>query len=546
VNLVRYFHTLRYLRPIQVYGRAQKYVRRPRLDFGPAPPLRTRARRWIDGPPRKARLLAPGRFEFLNEQRELHWPNGWSDQKIHLLWLFNLHYFEDLIAENAAERGAWHRQLMADWVRDNGRSLTGPAWEPYVVSVRATNWIKWTLAGASLSDEAVVSLAQQIRYLEQRIEIHLLGNHLLMNAKALIFAGLFFSGEEAQRWLTAGLKILAQQLPEQILADGGHYELSPMYHALVLEDLLDLLNLLQVYPAALPSGYAAAPDSWRELVARMMSWLTAMTFPDGQIALFNDAAWGIAPLPSELYAYAERLGLQRPSEPRSGITPLVKSGYVRVATGAATAILDVGEIGPSFLPGHGHADVLTFELALGAERLIVNSGTSVYQGNLPERHRQRQTAAHNTVVVDGEDSSEVWDNFRVARRAHPCGLKIEEQGSGMYVIECSHTGYKRLSGRVVHRRQWRVGPSGMMIEDWLTGRFHRAEARFHLHPRVAIEQPSAREVPWKVGNFRGGLSCTTGDMTVRPATFHPEFGLSLPNLVLISPVGESASHELRW
>ncbi len=105
------------------------------------------------------------------------------------------------------------------------------------------NWIKWFLAGASPEPEWLDSLADQVRVLERRLEFHLLGNHLLANAKALVFAGFFFEGPDAQRWLYRGRTILDSELPEQVLPDGGHFERSPMYHAIILEDLLDLENL---------------------------------------------------------------------------------------------------------------------------------------------------------------------------------------------------------------------------------------------------------------------------------------------------------------
>ena len=62
--------------------------------------------------------------------------------------------------------------------------------------------------------------------------------------KLLVFAGCFFDGPEAKKWQQKGMKILALEVKEQILSDGGHFERSPMYHALVLEDMLDLENLI--------------------------------------------------------------------------------------------------------------------------------------------------------------------------------------------------------------------------------------------------------------------------------------------------------------
>jgi uncharacterized heparinase superfamily protein len=93
----------------------------------------------------------------------------------------------------------------------------------------------------------VESLAVQARWLRRHIEWHLLGNHLFVNAKALVFAGLFFAGDEAAEWLAQGSeRFWVREVPEQVLPDGGHFELSPMYHAIILEDVLDLLNAAHV------------------------------------------------------------------------------------------------------------------------------------------------------------------------------------------------------------------------------------------------------------------------------------------------------------
>src|SRR5690606_28910828 len=134
--------------------------------------------------------------------------------------------------------------------------------------------------------------------------------------------------------------------------------------------------------------------------------------------------------------------------PKANVLHHAESGYVRIEGACAVVFLDVGRVGPDYLPGHAHADTLSFEMSIGRRRVIVNSGTSVY-GVSVERERQRGTAAHNTVVVDGENSSEVWSGFRVARRARPVDLSIKT-GNGV-VVECGHDGYYRLPGRPMHR-----------------------------------------------------------------------------------------------
>jgi uncharacterized heparinase superfamily protein len=261
----------------------------------------------------------------------------------------------------------------------------------------------------------------------------------------------------------------------------------------------------------------------------MLNWLATMCHPDGEIAFFNDAALGIAPAPVELRQYAERLRFSTPV-PRERVTALAASGYVRMEAGAAVALLDVAPLGPDYLPAHGHADTLSFELSLYGRRLLVNSGTSCY-GLSEERLRQRKTAAHNTVVVDGHDSSEVWGGFRVARRARPFGLRIAD-GAALEV-SCAHDGYRRLPGRATHRREWRLTDGELVVEDRVTGGFVTAEARFHLHPSIAIEERSARSVMLRLcENHTVRFVVENGTLDVAGATWHPGFGRREENICL--------------
>ena len=120
---------------------------------------------------------------------------GWSRRKSKL-WRYNQHYFDDLNAEQAVDRVEWHRELLNDWISNNP-PFKGNGWEPYPTSLRLVNWIKWALSGVELPAYYLESMVLQARWLERRIEWHLLGNHLFANAKALVFVGTYFSGPEA-------------------------------------------------------------------------------------------------------------------------------------------------------------------------------------------------------------------------------------------------------------------------------------------------------------------------------------------------------------
>lgn len=484
-------------------------------------------------------MTGPVSFRFLNEDGSL--TGGWDPCSQSKLWRYNLHYFDDLNADGFPGRQDWHLALIDRWIMENPPGV-GSGWEPYPLSLRIVNWIKWSLAGKKLETAWKHSLAVQVRYLAKRLEYHLLGNHLFANGKALIFAGIFFKGKEAAGWLEKGLVILKRELTEQILSDGGHFERSPMYHSIILEDLMDLLNLERVFPEVVTERTRTA---WSEVVHKMRWWLTIMVHPDGEISFFNDAACGIATSLKELESYAGRLGLTKKYGPNQGLTNLAASGYIRVQNESAVALLDVGLVGPDHLPAHAHADTLAFELSLFGQRVVVNSGTSCY-GNDPERLRQRSTAAHSTVEVDNLSSSEVWGGFRVARRARPFSLGIEKGDTG-FVVCCAHDGYRRLSGSPVHLRKWQFEGCSLTVTDKVEGDCCRATSRFYLHPEVrvvgdgeqgALSLPAGQYIQWRI---------TGGTVRLRDSSWHPAFGLSVNNRCLeIQLDGTECSMKFQW
>lgn len=516
-------NTVRHLRAEQVYRRLWFRLYRPSPRMKAAPPPRLPGARWR-GVQRDPSMTGPCRFRFLGLERAIIEPGHWTRDDVPKLWLYNLHYFDDLLATGANARREWHDQLIQRWIAENppGREI---GWDPYPTSLRIVNWIQWALAGGALRQQALNSLATQARWLTKRLEFHLLGNHLWSNAKALVFAGAFFTGGEAHHWLKKGLRILDEQLAEQILADGGHFERSPMYHAIVLTDVLDLLQLAGIFPGVFERSTIAA---WVGVARRMLRWLQIMSHPDGELAFFNDAALGIAPRYADLREYARRIGAQRDRVDSAEISPLealTESGYVRLQCGPAVMIADVGELGPDYQPGHAHADTLSFELSLFGHRVFVNTGVSTYEPD-SLRLRQRGTASHNTVLIDGQDSSEVWSSFRVARRARPHNVRWGAAADGLY-LQGSHDGYRRLSSGLTHTRRWTLTDSSLRIDDNIDGAYDRAEAMLLVHPDVEISthrRGASLECAGKVVSVTARAAALGA--TLR--SWHPRFNVAFP------------------
>jgi uncharacterized heparinase superfamily protein len=278
----------------------------------------------------------------------------------------------------------------------------------------------------------------------------------------------------------------------------------------------------------------------------MRRWLLVMSHPDGDIAFFNDAAFAVAAVPAELEAYAARLNLAPPPQPGRLLEVLRESGYLRAAVGPAYLICDCAEVGPAYLPGHAHADTLSFELSLAGQRVLVNSGISEY-GSRAERQRQRGTAAHNTVVIDGQNSSEMWHGFRVARRAH--AQLNEARCNGAAAIEGCHDGYTRLPGRNRHTRRWILDRQSLRIADHISGAFQDAEARLHLHPAIDASMSAPARITLSCGGRVLAILGFEGAASVQVAhgTWHPGFGVTAENtLVRVGFKGPSLTTEITW
>lgn len=540
-----YFNTLKYLHFIQIYWRIWLWIYKPIFKPGFVARIRPRSFSWIDTPRHPPKMFGEKDFFFLNERGKFDGNIDWNDSRFSKLWLYNLHYFDDLNCSNPNDRKSWHQGLISSWIKEN-QYARGCGWESYPTSLRIVNWIKWSMSGFVLSDDAKKSLSIQINWLAKRIERHLLGNHLFANLKALIYYGLYFEGDDADSKLKIGLKECIDQIKEQIKIDGGHFELSPMYHSIVLQDILDLINLMNCYPKKIPLESIV---SLKSCASKMITWLELMCHPDGEISFFNDCAFNVALSFSDLKDYAAKLGVNQPIQinySKLQIYRLESSGYLNIRSREATLILDTAEVGPAYLPGHAHADTLSFEVSIFEQRVIVNGGTSCYGSGL-ERIRERHTKSHSTVEVDGQSSSEIWGGFRVARRAKPFNFGMISTRNEISV-GCSHDGYLRLKGKPIHRREWSMTKKQLTISDWVTGGEHRSIARFILHPSVYIERLNKSD--WYICMPFGQkvlFQVLSGSGFVESATYATEFGKVLQTQCLALDLSSGYSQaRLQW
>lgn len=411
-----------------------------------------------------------GHWTFLNRSFRCGFPPDWHVTELPLLWRFNLHYFNYLYLLEPDEQ----TQICEDWIERNPPRQS-PAWHPYPTSLRLVNWIRSGLQ----STAQLGSAYEQASYLARALETHVGGNHLIENLRALMLAAEVFCEQgEAAWWREKAIHLFRSETREQVLADGMHYERSPMYHALMLDAYMDILSTFKE---------SESDWSWlQEVVCRMVDALASFLRPDGTIALFNDSTTEIAPPPGRLLDRARRATGHR-GTPRQSLDA---AGYYFCRHPRADLAIDAGPGGPPHLMAHAHADVFSYELAIDGVSLVTDTGVYEYEpGEM--RDYCRSTAAHNTLTIDGRDQFECWSSFRVARRTAPRAVSVHIDNR-----------FWRFSGELPTYRGWPGGPFSHgreVLVDLTTGEVHVRdsveghgsaviESRVHLHPEANLQQ----------------------------------------------------------
>jgi hypothetical protein len=231
------------------------------------------------------------------------------------------------------------------------------------------------------------------------------GNWVSMELNGLATAGCFFPElREAADWRSFAFKHLAEEIHQQFLPDGGEYELTPGYH------LVSLNNVIQAFLVAQRTGRAQElPPDYLGSVEKAYEWGMLLSTPDRSLPKFNDS-WP-ANIPKVLsqaqidFPHREdfRWFATRGAEgkmPKTTSVFLDWSGYAVMRSGWDTdanyLAFDVGPLGMA----HSHQDKLNVVLWAYGRELLFDGGGASY-----ERSKWRSwsisTASHNCVLVDG-------------------------------------------------------------------------------------------------------------------------------------------------
>ncbi len=389
-------------------------------------------------------------------------------------WIAGLHRFNWLrdlraVGTDTARRRA--RGWMSDWI-DRNRRWHPVAWRPDTISSRIAAWLGHYDFFASSADEEfrqrmLASIEAQARHLARALPGEARGGALFSSLRGLIAAAASLPG--CSPLLPRALRLLEQEIEQQIFADGGHAERSPGQHLIVLRDLIDMRT-------ALLAGNQPPPANLVSAIDRLGPMLRFYRHGDGGLALFNGSTENNPMLIDLVLTQSGAKGRAPLSAPYAG--------FQRLVSNRTLVIVDCGAPPAAGYDQRAHAGCLSFEMSVGKQRVIVNCGAMTGE-NADWRQALGASAAHSTVTIADRNLTEVLDAGGLGRRPRDVTCQREEGGGNVWV-DASHDGYAEVSG-IRNRRRLYLASGGAELrgEDVLAGPAGVAFAvRFHLHPAV--------------------------------------------------------------
>jgi hypothetical protein len=411
---------------------------------------------------------------------------------------------------------------MSDWIVANPAGY-GVNWAcPMEVAIRAVNWL-WALAlvteSPDVSDswmaDVLAALIAHGRFLMTNLEVRDDGvttNHYLADVVGLLYLGLCLKEvRDAGRWQAFAVRELVREMDRQVLPDGVHYESSLSYHRLVTEMFLSSAVLCRRHGAELPPAFC-------DRLAKMCAFVEGYTKPNGLAPQVGDGdngrlhiltGYGLHDIRDHRHLLAvggvffdredwratagdrqvEGLwfgGLQQTAcwaeerEPALHRSVAFPEGGFYILRGQDDSVLfNCNPPGTSGVGTHKHNDLLSLEMHLGGEDILVDPGCFLYTSDPQAYNRFRRTAYHSTVRVDQAEQNRLIPGklfcLHPDSRLHVLQWEID---GPVEQVAAEHDGYGRLSDPVRHRREvrYRRSSGSWQVIDHLSNSAGRSQS----------------------------------------------------------------------
>jgi len=422
-----------------------------------------------------------------------------------------------------------------DWIEQNppGR---GVHWASgHDIALRAVSLIVVsTLVGegfdAALRREILLALAQHGYWLARFPSLFSAADHRLV-AEA---GGLYLIGSlaptlrPAARWATLGRELLEHEVLAQFHADGVCTAQSPAIAAHLIDWFLlcghvgqclgrpfspafwQRLEAAGLHLRALVDAGGHAPAIGEDVEDRLLFDTPATSGLAGTLAALALATGRAELAPARVAAELRHalFGVPQPAvQPAIGVRHFPRGGYTVARAEDAgiesLLVVDHGPVGHGPAAAHGHADTLSIWLHLAGRPVLIDAGTGGRYGDEIWQAHFRGTPAHNTLSLNGEDSS-LSGGPRDWMTTARCAVTAFEPDPERWAVEAEHDGFLAAYGYRHRRRVERGGPGLIVVTDQLvgTGGVERVEVGFLVAPDLGIVSAAGG---WVIGDGRNRL-----------------------------------------
>ncbi|RJQ28467.1 hypothetical protein C4565_03565 [Candidatus Parcubacteria bacterium] len=484
----------------------------------------------------------------------------------------------------------WINRFLSRWRVENPLAYS-VNWYPMEASMRIISLVLMLDLVTLLAREASGDLLGEIKILEKHLLTLIIehgtfvwynreftdvrGNHFTANLSALLLAStaLSYRGRPRLGWWKYSLGWLDKEILLQFCSDGVNFEKSCGYHKMVLE-----LFLL----AAIVREREGVPFS-PEARSRLMDaarFSDALTKTNGLAANFGDnddaivlpfslqnsrshgtvvelaRAFFVKAIGSVVFSEIEKLASLFLLGRSGAVMPAVldtpelmyfpAGGYVvmRQQSNGFFCMIDVGEVGMAGRGGHGHNDLLAFELCMSGFSVVIDPGCSAYTADLGKKTRYRSTASHSTVQLFGEEIARISGHWRILDDAHPLGISVSKDGDSIK-IRSGHDGYERIAAgsRVFRSIEWLPKQQRVTVTDEVHVPCDNVGVRWRFPiGNLPVERQSQKEL--KLGVEPAVIVISDLPLILDEAFFSHGYGHEEPGRVIIAESKVSAGRHV--
>ncbi len=303
------------------------------------------------------------------------------------------------------------------------------------------------------------------------------------------------------------LERLEYQCKIQILPDGIHWEQSPMYQNEVLNCLIEtavqfkhhemeiptfiketikkiaLSNLLMKKPNHHQPMQGDSDDTdLRDIITRASAILEDGELKFGGFSEIDfESIWELDKRSIENYKNIEAIAPKNPS------VALNQSGnyYLRNSFDEDANYLwfFCGPMGS----GHGHAEILHFDLTYNGENFFIDSGRYTYVGEDPLRIQLKDCSSHNTVIVDNKSFTEYSGSW--GTKKSPFILNSYYDFNDKYdYVDGGHLGYVSLPDSVISFRKifWLKPDLWIVTDEFTANDKHTFKQFFNFDTHIDV------------------------------------------------------------